>query len=107
VTAHGLARAGCVPAPDGLQDPVVRLQRTGRASRLAERAVPGLADRHGEAGHEVSEQGASGRAGDGLMKQPVTLLAEAARLDVGGHDVQGLAHLRDVCLGPARRRQGG
>ena len=40
MTAHGLTRAGRVPAPDGLQDPVVGAQRARRASRLAELTGP-------------------------------------------------------------------
>src|SRR5208282_3470188 len=39
---------------------------------------------------------AAGRAGDGLMEQPVAFLAEAVRLDVGGHEVERTAHLREV-----------
>jgi hypothetical protein len=35
------------------------------------------------------------------MKQAVPLLAEAVRIDVGGHDLEREVHRHEVTLGPA------
>jgi hypothetical protein len=41
------------------------------------------------------------------MEEPVTLLAETVRVNVGRHGIERPVHGRDVCVGPARRGQRG
>ena len=41
------------------------------------------------------------------MKEAVTFLAEAARVDVSGHEAERPVHRREVGLSPARRGQRG